>query len=66
MGWKQHVLRRLARGGDPGAPLDAARLLAVVRRIEGDVELAADLDGRDEDGVWRAVLSLYEEAERSS
>lgn len=61
MGWKEHVLRRLARGPEAGASLDARRLLRVVRRIEDDPALSADLDERDEEWVWQAVLALYEQ-----
>ncbi len=65
MGWRDHLLRLLARGmrTRAGLPLTEETILRVIDRINANPELFARLDKLDKQTFRREFLILYE-AER--
>ncbi len=61
MGWRDHVLRLLARGvrAEDGSALRAEIVIRVLDRIAGDADLDARLDASEALEVEREFLSLY-------
>lgn len=62
MGWRDHLLRLLARGirTEDGEALEVGAVVRAIDRILEDAELSDRLDGLDADSVRAEFLALYE------
>lgn len=67
MAWRDHLLRRLARGlrTASGRAPRTQTINRVLDRIESDPELRARLEALDEEGVCAEFLALYASEEGS-
>jgi len=68
MGWRDRLLRLMARGrlAPPGErPLDTRITVRVLDRIEGDPALSDRLDALDAEALRAAFLALYREEEEA-